>query len=267
MTHDMTAITDHPAAVNELLALQRTLYASKNPTRRWLHNRRREWIEGAICSHSVHGAGSAIEIGPGSGIYLPILSECFGEVTAVDVEAAFLDNAAMFSEEYTRVHCLLDDITKTSLPPDSFDLVLCTEVIEHIGDAEAALCNMRRILKKDGVLILSTPHRYSPLELCSKIAYLPGIIDLIKMVYREPILEAGHINLMSGRTLQRLIAKTGFTIVKQESFGCYLPLLAEFCGQAGLAIEQKLETLIAGSCMEEILWTQAYILSPGNETT
>lgn len=250
---------------SELLALQRTLYASRNPTRRWLHNRRRAWIEAAVRSHSLQGAGCAIEIGPGSGLYLPVLSECFGEVTAVDVEESFLANASLCSREYSQVRCLQDDITRTSLPPDSFDMVLCTEVIEHIDDAEAALRNMRRILRKNGVLILSTPHRYSPLELCSKIAYLPGVIDLVRKVYHEPILDSGHISLMTGRSLRSLIARTGFSIVRQESFGCYLPLVAEFCGQAGLALEQRLESLIAGSWLEEFLWTQAYILSPGYE--
>lgn len=267
MANSVMPIPERSAEGNELLELQRTLYASKNPTRRWLHNRRRAWIEEAIRSHSLHGAGSSIEIGPGSGIYLPLLAECFGEVTAVDVEEAFLDNASVYSREYARVTCLLDDITRSSLPSESFDLVLCSEVIEHISDAEAALHTMRRILRRDGVLILSTPHRYSPLELCSRIAYIPGIIELVRRVYREPVLDAGHINLMSGRTLQRLIAGAGFTIVRQESFGCYLPLVAEFCGQAGLALEQGLERLIAGSCLEELLWTQAYILAPENELT
>ena len=267
MAHEVTEQPGRPTGNSDLLELQRTLYASKNPTRCWLHNRRRDWIETAIRGCSLKVAGSALEIGPGSGLYLPILSECFGAVTAIDVEETFLQNAARFSHDYDQVHCLLDDITKTALPPESFDLVLCTEVIEHIGDAEAALRNMRRILKKDGILVLSTPHRYSPLELCSKIAYLPLVIDLVRKVYGEAILDAGHINLTSGRSLRRLITATGFRIVRQEAFGCYLPLVAEFCGQTGLALEQKLESIIAGSCLEELLWTQAYILSPGHTTS
>lgn len=246
---------------DELLDLQRTLYASKNPTRRWLHNRRREWVEQAIWSHATKSMGTALEIGPGSGLYLPLLSKCFDKIVATDVEDSFLHNASLFSNEYERVCCIRDDITETTLPPGSFDLILCSEVIEHIEDAEAALRNMRMILKNDGVLILSTPHKYCPLEICSKIAYLPGIINLVRAVYREPILDAGHINLMTGRSLQLLLKKTGFTILRHEAFGCYIPLLAEFFGTAGLRIEQKIERSIAGTPLDGLLWTQAYILT------
>lgn len=253
---------DGASARSELLSLQQTLYASKNPTRRWLHNQRREWVEQAIRSYAKKSMGTALEIGPGSGVYLPLLSECFENVVASDVEETFLQNASMFSSEYESVSCIRDNITSTTLPPATFDLVLCSEVIEHIEDAEAALRNMRMILKKDGVLILSTPYKYCPLEMCSRVAYLPGIIKLVRLVYQEPIMDAGHINLKTGRALQRLLEKTGFTIQRHEAFGCYIPLLAEFLGSAGLSIEQRIERSIAGTRLEGLLWTQAYILTP-----
>lgn len=247
---------------NDLLLLQKTLYASKNPTRRWLHNRRREWVEHAIRDHAKNGTGTALEIGPGSGLYLPLLSECFEKVVAIDVEESFLQNALLCSNEYEHVYCVRDDITATALPSAAFDLILCSEVIEHIEDSESALRNMRRLLKKDGILVLTTPHKYCPLELCSRIAYLPGIIDLVRRVYREPILDAGHINLMTGHRLQQLLEKTGFTVKSQEAFGCYIPLVAEFFGSFGLAAEQKIEKMLSKTRLQGLLWTQAYILTP-----
>ena len=73
----------------------------------------------------------------------------------------------------------------------------CAEVIEHIADAHAALCGLEKLLKPGGTLILSTPQRYSPLELCAKIAFLPGFIQLVRLIYREPILETGHIKVLT----------------------------------------------------------------------
>jgi SAM-dependent methyltransferase len=42
------------------------------------------------------------------------------------------------------------------LKDECFDLVLCTQVLEHVTEPEKVLNEIRRVLKKHGVLILST---------------------------------------------------------------------------------------------------------------
>ena len=49
------------------------------------------------------------------------------------------------------------DITNIPMPDRSFDAILCTEVFEHISDPILALKEFSRLLKKDGILILSAP--------------------------------------------------------------------------------------------------------------
>lgn len=55
--------------------------------------------------------------------------------------------------------CPFVQASGTSLPlkDESFDGVLCADVLEHIPDEESAFKEIRRVLKKDGVLIASTP--------------------------------------------------------------------------------------------------------------
>lgn len=43
-----------------------------------------------------------------------------------------------------------------------FDLALLRDVIEHLDDAAAALGNIRRILRRDGILYVTFPPYYSP---------------------------------------------------------------------------------------------------------
>ncbi len=239
---------------DELVALQETLYTSRNPTRRWLHVTRREWVEAAIADA---GAGeAALEVGPGSGVYMPALRAAFTEVAAIDVEPAHLEHVA---DRYPDVHTVLGDVTA---PPDGlgpFDLILCSEVVEHIPDSAAALRGIASMLSPGGTLILSTPQRYSPLEVASKVAFLPGIVSLVRAVYREPVLEQGHINLMTRETVRRQIRAAGFRVEREFLSGMYLPFVAEFGGRPGLRLEQALERLLRGSPLSWLLWTQYYV--------
>jgi ubiquinone/menaquinone biosynthesis C-methylase UbiE len=246
------------ASPSELVALQETLYRSGNPTRRWLHCIRRDWTIAALGRHARPG-GRALEVGPGCGVYLPVLAGLAGRVAAADIEAAYLQHAARLCPTLPNLELVRDDICATALPEKSFDLVLCTEVVEHILDSAAALRGMRRLLKPGGMLVLSTPQRYSPLELAAKIAFLPGVIQLVRRIYREPVLETGHINLMTARTVQRQLRDAGFEIVEQYRSGLYLPLLAEFGGERGLKLAQWLEARLRDGFGRNLLWTQYYV--------
>ncbi len=244
----------------QLVDLQETLYTSRNPTRRWLHCTRRDWIVSRIQSlpGTMH---KALEVGPGAGGYLPILAEVAQELVAADIEDAYLGQARAIAQTIPGLSCVKDDITATTLEPGSFDLVLCTEVIEHIASSQAALCGLEKLLKPGGTLILSTPQRYSPLELCAKIAFLPGIIQLVRLVYREPIIETGHINLLTESVLKEQLDEAGLHIQAQFKSGFYLPLVAELPGDTGLRLLQWCEKKLQGSRLSWLLWTQYYILT------
>lgn len=52
---------------------------------------------------------------------------------------------------------IVGDITKIDVPNKSFDVILCTEVFEHIPDPVATLKEFHRILKKNGTLLITAP--------------------------------------------------------------------------------------------------------------
>ena len=249
-----------PYSESELVEHQQTLYASKNLTRRWLHCTRRDWIFDALRRVTNQGRSDrALEVGPGSGIYLPVLAGLYRSVTASDVEESYLTNAGRLIATCPNIHPVIDNITRTKLPKAGFDLILCTEVVEHIADSTSAISEMHHLLRDGGTLLLSTPQRWSPLELTAKIAFAPGIIDLVRWVYKESILETGHINLMSEKQVTRQLEQAGFHIDERFKSGMYLPLIAEFMGSTGLGLEQWLESRICNGPMDWLLWTQYYI--------
>lgn len=244
---------------NELVKLQKTLYTSSNPTRRWLHCTRRDWIFDAL-RHSVSDRHErAIEVGPGSGVYLPTLANLYDEVIALDIEQSYLNHLNHLTNVHKNLELIIDDITASNMPDATFDLVLCTEVVEHIPNSLSALQEIHRLLRPGGTLLLSTPQRYSPLEITAKFAFLPGVIDLVRFIYQEPILETGHINLMTEKQLIRQLEQAGFHIQQSYKSGMYIPLVAEFLGGTGLRFEQWLESKLQDGTLDFLLWTQYYV--------
>jgi 2-polyprenyl-3-methyl-5-hydroxy-6-metoxy-1,4-benzoquinol methylase len=244
----------------EIVDLQRALYTSRNPTRRWLHTSRRDIIIDAVRKCALRGVrGRALEVGFGSGVYLSTLAEHFEQVVCSDVESTYFNHSKPLALNYPNVSLVYDDITRTKLPRSSFDVILCTEVIEHIPDSTVALANMHDLLKPGGTLVLSTPQPYCPLEIAAKIAFLPGIINMVRLIYQEPILETGHINLMSSQKVVGQLERAGFTIREAFKSGMYVPLIAEFAGQRGLQLEKWLEGKLKRGPLDWLIWTQYYI--------
>ena len=52
---------------------------------------------------------------------------------------------------------IVSDITDIPVEDESFDALLCTEVLEHVPDAVSALKEFSRILKPGGILLVTAP--------------------------------------------------------------------------------------------------------------
>jgi len=52
---------------------------------------------------------------------------------------------------------IVSDITSIPRPDQSFDAIMCIEVLEHIPDPAKAIIEFSRLLKKDGRLIITSP--------------------------------------------------------------------------------------------------------------
>ena len=54
------------------------------------------------------------------------------------------------------------DITNLSFKNNSFDLIICNHVLEHIEDDRSAMSEIYRVLKKDGMGTVSYTHLTLP---------------------------------------------------------------------------------------------------------
>ncbi len=70
---------------------------------------------------------------------------------------------------------IVSDIVKIPVEDNSFDVVLCTEVLEHIPDAVSAIREFSRILKPGGILLITAPFNslthFAPYHFCGYNSY------------------------------------------------------------------------------------------------
>jgi SAM-dependent methyltransferase len=115
------------------------------------------------------------------------------------------------------------DGTRLPLAPDTADVVIMSELIEHLVDTDLVLDETRRILRPGGSLLLSTPNLAA--------WYNRGLLALgVQPVFSEVSLRgvygrpgnqvAGHLHMFTRRALVGLLAAHGFGAIS-VSGACY----------------------------------------------
>jgi 2-polyprenyl-3-methyl-5-hydroxy-6-metoxy-1,4-benzoquinol methylase len=240
------------------LAFQANLYESGNPTRRWLHRRRHEWVISRLQAHA--GAGTvAFDCGVGCGVYTKVLLDQHAQVVGIDVNERFVDAANGLQGVTAKV---ADICRPETIGCFGFaGVAVCSEVLEHVQDPQVALSTLHDVLAPGGILILTTPQKWSTTELTARLLKVKAFEKLARLIYKEPVEELGHISLQTAAELQAKIRHAGFEVVEHECFAFYLPAIAEFggkLGQTALAAAEKLLRGVPG--LRWLLWTQAYVL-------
>jgi SAM-dependent methyltransferase len=92
------------------------------------------------------------EAGGGSTSFLPLNVLHRAHVTVVDIDEDQIRNNDYAQES------ILGDIQTYRFAPDSFDLVICYNVIEHVPDVEAALLGFCQSLKQNGMILIGAPN-------------------------------------------------------------------------------------------------------------
>ena len=239
------------------LDFQAGLYHDPNPTRKWLHNTRRDWVLDALDRCTPKRDESVLEIGTGCGTFTRHLSERGCNVMAVDVNADFLNAVALLP----RVSVCLADASE-SLRLTGYDVALCSEVLEHVGPSKSRrmLLNIYSALKPGGILVLTTPQPHSTAEITARFLRFRPLLALARRIYGS-VDELGHINLLTPEQLRRELRDIGFEVAEHARRALYIPLLAEFCGRPGQAVQAVLERILRNvPLLSGLLWTQCYVL-------
>jgi len=108
---------------------------------------------------SKHKGEKILDAGCESGFYLPFISKQFKIVYGFDFSREGCEIAKQKIKRFKNVHVFQHDLTKkTKFKKSSFDVILCSEVLEHIYNLDASLKELKRILKINGTLIITVPN-------------------------------------------------------------------------------------------------------------
>lgn len=149
-----------------------------------------------------------LDVGCGPGTISADLAELVpsGGVTCLDASSDVLETAqgAFRGRGLANGDFVVGDVTALPFPDESFDVVHAHQVVIHLGDPEAGMLEMRRVLKPGGVLackdMIVPSMSYSPV--------LPGM-DAWRTALAATMRGAGADPDMGAR-LKGLALKAGF---------------------------------------------------------
>ena len=110
------------------------------------------------------------------------------------------------------------DVTARGLPvaDGAADVVIMSEVIEHLVDPDGAVAEARRVLRPGGSLLLSTPNLaawYNRGLLAAGIQPVFSEVSLRGVFGRPGRVVAGHLRLFTRRALTEFLTASGFRCV------------------------------------------------------
>lgn len=127
-------------------------------------------------------AKKILEIGGGSGLISYEMSKYGNEVITVDVQDKSLKNTIKkYQIKLKDFNFILASGYKLPFKPNSFDIVICNQVIEHVPKQyhQQLINGAYSVLKSNGIFYIATPNKLWLIEPHTKLpflSYLPMII-------------------------------------------------------------------------------------------
>ena len=140
--------------------------------------------------------GRLLDIGCATGFLLDEARRRKWEVSGVEISKW----AAVYAKQKLNLDVINVSAEKTSFPDGFFDVIVMIDVLEHLTDPKYTLLEIRRILKNDGVLYISTPN------ISSAVSRILGA--------KWWGINKFHLFYFSKRTLEKMLDACGFKVKK-----------------------------------------------------
>lgn len=146
---------------------------------------------------------TVLDIGCGTGSIARVLTEKGMEVDGISLSESELSEA----NKYLRkgyIHDLEKGLP-AKIQDEEYDCVICSHVLEHIAYPEKLLADIRRVMKKDAVLVVALPN----------VFYYRYRLQLLSGSFKTEesgIWDYTHLRWYSFDTAKQLFVDNGFTV-------------------------------------------------------
>jgi len=134
-------------------------------------------------------------------------------------------------------YCVLADICNMPFKNHCFDVIICSEVLEHIPSYAKGLREFFRVLKIGGRMVITTPNKYADMlifpekilvNLIAKLRKISGRLkkrNLENITSNKPSANLVYENTIYPGKLLQSIKRQGFTIMHFETAFFLFPLM------------------------------------------
>ena len=189
-------------------------FLSRNPLLRFLEIKRLKKI---IKLGNINRKDKILDLGCGEGFLISLLPKT-KKIIGVDISKIALKRAKKLLKHRSDVKLCWGDAQDLKFPNNFFDKIICSETLEHLPFPEKAMKEIHRLLKKNGIAIISIPDE-------KRIEFIMKIIKrlrLTKFLYsaRQDINYEWHLY----KTDRRFIVNISKNLFKIEKI-CRIPPL------------------------------------------
>jgi ubiquinone/menaquinone biosynthesis C-methylase UbiE len=107
-------------------------------------------------------AGRLLEVGYGSGLFMPALARRALQLHGIDVHDKAAEVTATLADHGVAAQLRTGSVTDLEYPDHSFDAIVAVSALEFVDDLDVACEELRRVLAPGGRLVVVTPGQ-SPL--------------------------------------------------------------------------------------------------------
>lgn len=143
-----------------------------------------------------------LEIGTGSGIFLPELSTHCRQLYAIDIHEKIELVQKLCNDQQISAVVTKCSIESTNFPDEFFDAIIGISVLEFIPDLRSAINEIKRIMRPDGIFV----------TICPQKSFL---LDFILSCFTDKSPDEEFVN---SRTEISPILENSFKVIKKSIF-------------------------------------------------
>lgn len=167
-----------------------------------------------VCDLIDNNPKDVLDVGCASGWLLSEVAKNYpkAQCTGIDVYKKALDYG---SKNYKNLKLIEADAHKLPFSEKSFDLIICTEVLEHVQDPKGVLQEIKRVLKPGGVVIVEMDTN----NLLFRLIWF-GWTRFKGRVWKD-----SHLHQFNQKRIKKIIINSGLSLLKQKFFNFRLAVV------------------------------------------